>query len=124
LTIGSYDFVEGKPISSSIIASASIAFLNAILPGNTSYGCSKGSWIDIDSHNILGAKLLFTFTMPFGQTLVVSPGGTRTYLDTKKESRRRITTQIFEKAKPIIVQSEEMTQEILGCCTGREIKTD
>ena len=79
-------------------------------------------------------RISFTSTMLFGQAsslfdpsiesvingraLVVSPGGTDIHLDTKTDSRRRIITQIFEKAKAIIAQSEEMVQRILECCPG------
>ena len=50
-----------------------------------------------------------------GRALVVSPGGTDIHLDAQTDSRRRVVTQIFEKVKAIIAQSEEMTQSILGC---------
>ncbi len=47
-----------------------------------------------------------------GRGLVVSPGGTDIYLDNKMEDRRKIIAQVFEKAKAIIVQSNEMIQRI------------
>jgi glycosyltransferase involved in cell wall biosynthesis len=53
--------------------------------------------------------------MTNGRPLVVSPGGTDIHLDTQEEDRRKIITQVFEKAKAIIAQSDEMTQDILGC---------
>ena len=53
-----------------------------------------------------------------GRPLIVSPGGTDIHLDTKTDSRRSIITRIFEKAKAIIAQSEEMTQRIIECCPG------
>jgi glycosyltransferase involved in cell wall biosynthesis len=46
--------------------------------------------------------------------LVVSPGGTDIHLDSKVEDRRRIITQVFEKTKAVIAQSEEMMQRIAG----------
>ncbi|MCX8117589.1 MAG: glycosyltransferase family 4 protein [Desulfobacterota bacterium] len=45
-------------------------------------------------------------------TLVVSPGGTDLSLDTYQRDRRPIITRIFEGAKAIIAQSEEMIQQI------------
>ena len=54
--------------------------------------------------------------------LIVSPGGTDIHLDARTESRRRIITQIFEKAKAIITQSEEMGQNVLRYCPGLQDK--
>jgi glycosyltransferase involved in cell wall biosynthesis len=48
-----------------------------------------------------------------GWVLVVSPGGTDIHLDTKVEDRRRIITQVFDMAKMIIAQSEEMRHRIV-----------
>jgi hypothetical protein len=48
-----------------------------------------------------------------GWALVVSPGGTDIHLDTKVEDRRRIITQVFERVKAVIAQSEEMMQRIV-----------
>jgi glycosyltransferase involved in cell wall biosynthesis len=45
--------------------------------------------------------------------LVVSPGGTDIHHDAKVEDRRRIITQVFEKAKAVIAQSEEMRLRIM-----------
>jgi glycosyltransferase involved in cell wall biosynthesis len=53
-------------------------------------------------------------SMMNGRALVVSPGGTDIHLDTKEEGRRKIITQVFEKTKAIIVQSEEMMRSLLG----------
>jgi glycosyltransferase involved in cell wall biosynthesis len=47
-----------------------------------------------------------------GSVLVVSPGGTDIHLDTKVEDRRRIITRVFEMAKAVIAQSEEMMHRI------------
>jgi glycosyltransferase involved in cell wall biosynthesis len=48
-----------------------------------------------------------------GWALVVSPGGTDIHLDSGVEDRRRIITQVFEKTKAVIAQSEEMMQRIV-----------
>lgn len=48
-----------------------------------------------------------------GWALVVSPGGTDIHLDSKVEDRRRIITQVFERVKTVIAQSEEMMQRIV-----------
>jgi glycosyltransferase involved in cell wall biosynthesis len=53
-----------------------------------------------------------------GLAIVVSPGGTDIHLDTKEADRRRIMTRIFEKAKAIIVQSEEMMRRITESYPG------
>jgi glycosyltransferase involved in cell wall biosynthesis len=47
-----------------------------------------------------------------GRAIVVSPGGTDIHLDTKMEDRRKIITQVFEKASAVIAQSDEMIQRI------------
>jgi glycosyltransferase involved in cell wall biosynthesis len=52
------------------------------------------------------------------RTLVVSPGGTDIHLDTREEDRRKIITQVFEKAKAIIAQSEEMMERIVESYPG------
>jgi glycosyltransferase involved in cell wall biosynthesis len=57
-----------------------------------------------------------------GRALVVSPGGTDIHFDTKTDSGRKIITRIFERARAIIAQSEEMTQRILECSPGHQDK--
>lgn len=47
-----------------------------------------------------------------GRSLVVSPGGTDIYFDTRMEVRRKIISQVFQKAKAIIIQNQEMIQNI------------
>lgn len=67
-------------------------------------------------HAFRTGQLLFNpsiESMMNGRALVVSPGGTDIHLDTQEEGRRKIITQVFEKSKAIIAQSEEMTQSIL-----------
>ncbi len=53
-----------------------------------------------------------------GRGLVVSPGGTDIYLDNEMGDRRKIIAQVFEKAKAIIVQSDEMLQRIAESYPG------
>jgi glycosyltransferase involved in cell wall biosynthesis len=53
-----------------------------------------------------------------GWELVVSPGGTDIHVDTIVEDRRRIITQVFEMAKAVIAQSDEMMRRIVESYPG------
>jgi len=72
-------------------------------------------------HAFRTGELLFKINTEWatnGRAVVVSPGGTDIHLDTREEDRRRIMTRIFEKAKAIIVQSEEMMPRIIESYAG------
>lgn len=56
------------------------------------------------------------------RSLVVSPGGTDIYIDTGMENRHKIISQLFHKAKAIIIQNQEMIQRITGPYPGHESK--
>lgn len=76
-------------------------------------------------HVFRTGKLLFklkTELANHGWGLVVSPGGTDLYLDTKEEDRRKIISRVFEMAKAIIAQSEEMGQRIMESYPGLQEK--
>lgn len=50
--------------------------------------------------------------------LVVSPGGTDITQDTFLEDRRPVIVKIFERARAVVTQSEEMTQRIAASYPG------
>ncbi len=72
-------------------------------------------------HAFRTGELLFKLNPKWannGGGLIVSPGGTDIHLDTGVEDRRRIITQVFEMAKAVIAQSDEMMQRILHFYPG------
>ena len=72
-------------------------------------------------HAFRAGQLLFNPSIESasnGRPLVVSPGGTDINLDSQKDDRRKIITRVLERAKAVVVQSEEMRRRINGCFPG------